>query len=290
MKTELTVFGDCLLDNYVTVERVKNNPESTGAVYAVRGKEQRAGGAGAVAMIGRGLGAACRLIGPIGQDSGAVALRAILEAAGVAIGLTVEEGRQTPTKTRHILYGRLLPDRFDVEQFQPFRFMDFARIQGTLIIADYGKGACSNIERVIAFAKQSNVERIIVDPAPNTDWRRYAGADIIKANFNECVAAATLLCDKTFYRPSTVAEFLAERLRCRIVLTKDREGIFLDNGTHIEAYPANVVDVCGAGDTVTAALAIGLSQRLSLEFACRYAAKAAASQIESIGVCQVCPQ
>ena len=290
MKPELTIFGDYLLDEYQTVERIKENPESTGAVYAIRGREQRAGGAGAVALIGRGLGAACRLIGPIGQDAGAVALCAILEATGASLGLTVEAGRQTPTKTRHLANGKLLPDRFDVEQFQPFHFEEMPRISGTLVISDYGKGACSNVETLIAFAKQSTTcNRIIVDPAPNVDWRRYIGASIIKANYAECRAAVAML-GYSGIGPIAIASKLSEKLHCEIVLTKDREGMYLSNGAHIPAMPATVVDVCGAGDTVTAAIAISLEQRLTLEFACRYAAKAAAKQIESIGVCQVCPQ
>jgi D-beta-D-heptose 7-phosphate kinase/D-beta-D-heptose 1-phosphate adenosyltransferase len=53
---------------------------------------------------------------------------------------------------------------------------------------------------------------------------------------------------------------------------------------HLPAIPTEVRDVCGAGDTVFAALAVGISTGKSLRQACRAAMGAAGRQVGAVGV------
>lgn len=287
MKPQITVYGDLILDEYIDVERVKDNPEAGGAVYRIQGRRFKAGGAGAVASVSSGLDACCRLVAPIGDDYYGSALQGILERNRVSLALLPQPLRLTPLKTRHVCRGRLLPDRFDIEGPTEFVAPDFF-IDGALIIADYAKGACSNPQSIIRNAIARQCQLIIVDPSPVADWRSYQGAHIIKANFSECRNASKMLGGPIIHA-NEIANFLATRLDCRVVLTKDSDGIYLNGGLNVPATFANKVDVCGAGDTVTAAIAVSMSSGKSIYYACQFAADMAARQIESIGVCQVCP-
>jgi bifunctional ADP-heptose synthase (sugar kinase/adenylyltransferase) len=53
---------------------------------------------------------------------------------------------------------------------------------------------------------------------------------------------------------------------------------------HLPATPTQVRDVCGAGDTVLAALAVEIITGKSLRAACRAAMGAAGRQVRAVGV------
>ena len=56
---------------------------------------------------------------------------------------------------------------------------------------------------------------------------------------------------------------------------------------HLPATPTEVRDVCGAGDTVFATLAVGMFTGASLREACRVAMETAGRQVVEIGIATV---
>ena len=76
--------------------------------------------------------------------------------------------------------------------------------------------------------------------------------------------------------------------RCNVVVTLGRCGMVCAERTgtawHLPATPTEVRDVCGAGDSVFAALAVALITGKSLRQACRAAMEAAGRQVATVGL------
>ena len=77
------VVGDLMLDRYWHGPTSRISPEAPVPVVHVKQDEQRAGGAGNVALNIAALGAKASLLGFTGEDEAAVALETLLKKAGV---------------------------------------------------------------------------------------------------------------------------------------------------------------------------------------------------------------
>ena len=78
------------------------------------------------------------------------------------------------------------------------------------------------------------------------------------------------------------------------IVTRGAEGaIWHDlasgNAVHIPAYPANVIDTTGAGDTFTGFALAGLDRGMKMEQALRLASQAAALMVSRLGTADVIP-
>jgi bifunctional ADP-heptose synthase (sugar kinase/adenylyltransferase) len=74
------------------------------------------------------------------------------------------------------------------------------------------------------------------------------------------------------------------------MITLSEKGIFTSNGstsTLLPTTPRNIADVCGAGDTVIAVAALGLSVDLPLDEIARLANIAGGQVCEEVGVVPV---
>ena len=79
----VTVIGDVMLDRFWSGASRRVSPEAPVPVVSVMGQEDRAGGAGNVAVNLAELGLSVSLVGLCGEDEHARALRACVEASGV---------------------------------------------------------------------------------------------------------------------------------------------------------------------------------------------------------------
>ena len=79
----ITVIGDVMLDRFWSGVSRRVSPEAPVPVVNINGQEDRAGGAGNVAVNLAELGVSVSLVGLCGDDDHARALRACVEAAGV---------------------------------------------------------------------------------------------------------------------------------------------------------------------------------------------------------------
>src|SRR5450631_2544306 len=97
----IAVAGDFMLDRYVWGAATRLSPEAPVPVVDFMNDSQVLGGAGNVAANLAALGATVLPFGVIGDDEPGRAIRACLEAAGMATkGIVADASRMTTVKTR----------------------------------------------------------------------------------------------------------------------------------------------------------------------------------------------
>lgn len=303
MKISLPVFddvrvlvaGDLMLDRYWHGATDRISPEAPVPVVHVRGVEQRAGGAGNVALNLAALGAVPALVGAIGDDESGRDLEALLAKAGVVCRLVRQPGAATITKLRVISRNQQLI-RLDFEDgFPGMQARDLLPLYASLlaesalvVLSDYGKGALRAPQVLIEAARSRGVP-VLVDPK-GRDFTVYRGATLITPNLAEFEAVAGSSRDAAdmFRRAETL---LADCGIGAILITRGAEGMSLvqpgREPMHLAARAREVFDVTGAGDTVVATLAAGLAAGLELPQATALANLAAGIVVGKLGTATV---
>ena len=291
-RPHITVVGDLILDRYLIGDATKLNPEQPGVVIRIDKEEDRLGGAAAVAMIAAGLGARVTLAGVVGRDEAGDRLRRLIDRHGIEPHLWIEN-RPTTWKQRIVARGELRPDRCDREVTTPIgdhasQFLSAVPLGDTVLISDYGKGACtrSQLESLGNRARAAHLP-ILVDPVRCRDWSDYGRVTLIKANRSEALGAIAA----EDSRPLALARRLAEEHRCDVVVTYGGHGMVGAKGDgevwYLPVEPTEVRDVCGAGDTVLAAIGVAMINGNSIHEACRLATVAAGHQLTTLGISRV---
>jgi len=294
------VVGDLMLDRYVSgrVERV--SPEAPVPVLLVEDERSAIGGAGNVAANVTALGAGCAAVGCVGDDAAGDELLAGLAASGVDASAAVRvPGRPTTVKTRvHAGHHQIV--RFDREVEEDLEggladrlaeaVRDLVAGSDAVVVQDYNKGVMTGrvIEALLSTA--DTFERpVVVDPK-RRGFFDYGGATVLKPNRRELQDALG-----HFVRPDDEEwmEATRQRLSCtHLLLTLGEQGMALQTGGRLIRLPAaarGVYDVSGAGDTVSAAVAVALAVGASMEEAARLANHAAAVEVGKPGVQTVSP-
>ena len=183
----MLVAGDVMLDRYLFGGTSRISPEAPVPVVHVRSSDDRAGGAGNVAVNLAALGVRTSLLGIVGRDAEADLLKAILERQGIDCRFLQSDDRPTITKTRVQSRGQQLIrlDREEAAVAGPELslsrlFASDLRDSDMVVLSDYGKGALADAAVVIAACRNAGV-RVLVDPK-GTDFDRYRGASVIKPN------------------------------------------------------------------------------------------------------------
>ena len=292
------VVGDLMLDHYVTGTADRISPEAPVPIVRVEAERFSVGGAANVAHNVVALGGACAVVGILGKDKDGTELRRALEALGIGTrGLVVTNQRPTTVKTR-VLVGHHQVIRFDqeVETDVPADVADalvaaIAKLAGdadVLVIEDYDKGVL--VPDVVAAALGAAKKRglpVVVDPKRRRFFS-YGGATIFKPNSRELADA---LGEPLHPEDPTWMETVRKRLGCaHLLLTLGRHGMTLkgeQDHVLIPAVARSVYDVSGAGDTVTAVLALMLGAGATASEAAALANHAAALEVSKAGVATV---
>jgi D-beta-D-heptose 7-phosphate kinase/D-beta-D-heptose 1-phosphate adenosyltransferase len=285
------VAGDIMLDRYWHGDTARISPEAPVPVVAVADTEERAGGAGNVALNIAALNGRAVLAGLAGEDEAAATLERRLAQAGIECHITRIPGRTTITKLRVLSRHQQLL-RLDFEQdfastdTGAFRrdFADLAAEADAVILSDYGKGTLDRIGELIGIARGLG-KPVLIDPK-GRDFTRYRGASLITPNQSEFEDVVGLchsdaeLCER------------GERLRAdleleALLITRSGRGMTLIRGDHeplhLPARAREVYDVTGAGDTVIAVLAAALASGAGLEQATALANMAAGIVVGKLG-------
>ncbi len=296
------VVGDVMLDKYISGDVERISPEAPVPIVRALRHAEQPGGAGNVAMNLAALGSQVTLFGVVGDDADGRSLCAGLEAAGMVCALSLAEDQPTTSKTR-ILGGRQQMLRLDVEQQQPLaaevgsellsrvlaRLTDRPRVSA-VILSDYAKGLLTSelCQAVIQEAGRQGVP-VVVDPK-GKDFSRYRGAAVLCPNISELALAVGI--------PPQEAEAVLEAGEtmigawqvAAIAVTRSERGITLLDGQtriHAPAVVRQVFDVSGAGDTVTAILALCRASGIDPEQAIRLANLAAGLVVAKTGTAPV---
>lgn len=291
------VAGDVLLDRYWHGATSRISPEAPVPVVRVTGDEERAGGAGNVALNVRALGAPATLMGITGRDDDAGRLGRLLDGAGVTADMVRVEGHPTITKLRVISRQQQLI-RLDFEDGFPAQAADglAERFAGAVsgarvaVLSDYGKGALARIPAFIEAARAAGVP-VLVDPK-GTDFERYRGATLITPNLSEFEAVVGP-CAGIEDIESRGAALMRDLALEALLVTRGEHGLTLLRGDapplHMPARAREVFDVTGAGDTVIAVLAACLAAGSSMAEAAATANVAAGIVVGKLGTATASP-
>ncbi len=318
-QTRVVVAGDLMLDRYWHGETRRISPEAPVPVVQVDRIEDRPGGAANVALGVAALGAECALISAIGADAEGAELARRLYAAGVHCDLLTLPEWRTPTKVR-VVSGQQQLVRGDFESPLPAdaakalaeRLATQLAHADLLLLVDYDKGALGDCQAWIQSARKAGLP-VVADPKFKP-FSAYAGVSLLKPNWQEFLAAwrhqagPDMTADDMALvgRAETAtgeartgglsqaadnARDLCERCGIEAMLvTAGHRGMILADGRethHLPAYPTEVFDVTGAGDTAAAVLAAALAAGASRLTAARLANLAAALAVSRFGAATV---
>lgn len=271
-QARVLVVGDLTLDEFLTgeVERVSREAP----VLILRHELTRqipGGGANAIYNMAT-LGAKVKAVGLVGKDDQGEVLRRIFAAAGIdTSGILVDGDRPTVTKTRISGHARQSVTqqivRIDRKSDDPpdlelqLQLAAYIRQQlgsvDAVVCSDYGDGVLS----------QPVIEAVLQHPCTIIDTQkhlhRYAGATLFTPNLPEAEQAAGYVITTSASLHQAGHDLLQLTQAEQMLITRGDEGmsLFSRSGSH-ETIPAfnrtDVYDVTGAGDTVVAALTLGL--------------------------------
>lgn len=299
---KILVVGDVGVDEYILGAVKRISPEAPVPVLEVTEEDKRLGLAANVAQNVASLGGDAILISVIGSDSGAETLKKLLSESKVSSEyLIVDSSRPTTRKTR-IMTGHHHLVRVDHEikknlsaETELKIFNQIEKVVGSVdcvIIEDYAKGifSLSLVEKIVALCKASK-KYLMVDPHQTKFAEFYKGVDLIKPNYNEALALTKIQeedIENPLDRVWTVGRQLQKMTGASdVVLTQGKEGMAIfskdEQVVQVPTFAKKVFDVTGAGDTVIAALALGVSSGLSLAKACVLANYAAGIVVAKVG-------
>ena len=290
----VVIVGDAMLDVYLRGDVERISPEAPVPVVRVRERKDALGGAANVAQNVAALGAGCTLVAAVGDDPAGTRLQAMLRAIGADAGALVTVERPTTTKTRVLARAQQVV-RFDEEEDADLGPIDVARVVDAvretlagataLVLEDYNKGVLvpAVIEAAITMARTAGIP-IVVDPKFR-NFFAFRGATIFKPNRRELEAALGAAVDLA--HPETLPATLARLGADHLLLTLGEHGMALlsDAGEpfRVPTTAREVYDVVGAGDTVTAYLAVMLGAGATPREAAVVANYAAGVEVGKLG-------
>lgn len=285
------VAGDLMLDRYWHGGTSRISPEAPVPVVKVEQIEERAGGAGNVALNIAALGAKVRLVAHSGNDEAGESLITLLTNAGVDCRIRKSDNRPTITKlrvlSRHQQLIRLdFEEGFGGEGSENLKalYLESLEQAQVVVLSDYGKGTLEDMTDLISAARACG-KPVLVDPK-GTDFERYRHATLMTPNRSEFERVAG--------RCENLGALVEKGVQLRdqlelegLLITRGDEGMTLlqkdQPPLHLPALAKEVYDVTGAGDTVIASLASCLAGGLNLADSTRIANTAAGIVVGKLG-------
>ena len=274
------VLGDGMLDGYIYGHSSRLSPEAPVQVVDIDREEYLLGGAANVAKLLVALGAKVSMCCVIGTDL--EARQFLDDAAGLNIDTSavVHDPAVRTTLKLRIVSGRQHVVRVDrdprgaysqktIDALAEMAEAAAAKVDAVLL-SDYAKGVLT--EKTCAAAIRGAAGRpVLVDPK-GKDWRKYAGATLVKPNFGEAksflAAHDSAILTVNSGADDGDCESMAEQLRtglhvANVVVTRGQYGVSLAQSDGVKRSFAGrhlpAKDEAGAGDAVAAATCLALA-------------------------------
>src|SRR3989344_514467 len=291
------VIGDLMLDHFIFGDAKRISPEAPVPVVLVEREIFAPGGAGNVAANIAALGGKARVMGRIGSDTAGLRLMQELKQKAIECGQVLRTKQPTIQKARVIAGGQQIV-RVDYEKYKESikaerrilikNILSGIKDWDAVIISDYAKGFITpDIARDIIKIAKKYKKPVVADVKPAIALA-CRNVDIMTPNFSE---AQTI--SKTTAGLKEVGRIIQKRLNCNVLITQGARGMTLFNKNKISRLPAQareVFDVAGAGDTVTAVMALALASSAKLEDAALLANRAAGIVVGKVGTAVVLPE
>ncbi|MCW5200549.1 D-glycero-beta-D-manno-heptose-7-phosphate kinase [Desulfobulbus sp. F4] len=300
-EARILVIGDVILDQFIwgTVSRI--SPEAPVPVVNVTKEELLLGGSANVVRNIVSLGGRCALCGIIGDDTMGNELLRLMQAAGAPTDGLIKGRRPTTIKTR-VVAQRQQVVRYDREKTGPPSAPTLQRLLAYLeknlaqfdavLVSDYAKGVvCGPLmerlnELLAELRRTGRPLPLIVDPKP-VNAQLFSGATVITPNnFEAAKISGIEITDEDSLLAA--ARTIKKMLDCKAVLiTQGEAGMALledeNDMVLIPTMAKEVFDVTGAGDTVAAALSLGLAAGCSMTESAIIANHAAGIVVGKVG-------
>jgi D-glycero-beta-D-manno-heptose-7-phosphate kinase len=273
-KIKVLIIGDVMLDSYIwgSVERI--SPEAPVPIVHVRKRDVRLGGAANVALNIQSLGATPILVALRGNDDAGQRLHTVLEQQNMtAEGMVVSYARPTTVKTRviashqHVVRVDEESDRVPDLTEEKLLWEKIEKLLPqcqVVIFEDYDKGVLNEsiIAKTVKLSRSLNIPTV-VDPKKR-NFLAYREVSLFKPNLKEMREGL-----KIELEPGNQSQLengiklLKEKLKIEgVMATLSEHGIYLDfqhEKVKLSAYPREIADVSGAGDTVVSIAALGVA-------------------------------
>lgn len=289
------VVGDLMLDRYWHGDTSRISPEAPVPVVKVGMSEERAGGAGNVALNIAALGAKASLMGFSGDDEQCKALENLLKPVGINCLFDKLAGAATITKlrvlSRHQQLIRLdFEDGFETQNADNLLKGFQAQLDGVgaVILSDYGKGTLRQVQEFIQLARKAG-KVILVDPK-GSDFTKYRGASLITPNMHEFEGVVGYCETDEDIVTKGQALMLSLDLQALLITRSERGMTLLQKdlpAIHLPTRAKEVFDVTGAGDTVISVLAASLAAGESFADATALSNLAAGIVVSKLGTATV---
>jgi D-beta-D-heptose 7-phosphate kinase/D-beta-D-heptose 1-phosphate adenosyltransferase len=315
--SRIVLIGDLMLDRYLYGNAERLSPDAPVPILHYNYEDSRLGGAGRVAADLAALGAQVRVVSIIGPDDTGRQIRDLLAGCGCNVEALVEvPGRPSTSKVRLVgLAQHRHPQQMMRLDYEDSSAIDDATAQRVLTafsralegaaavcLEDYDKGLLKGAlcQQVIRLARSMGVP-VFVDPAPISDYSKYAGATAITPNRIEAEKATGMPCDGAVPYEAVAGRLLTDLGLEAAVLTLDKNGIFIATRPQgdapaeparlawIKGRERKVYDVAGAGDMVLAMLAVARAAGANWVEAVRLANTAAGLEVEKFGSVPIKP-
>jgi D-glycero-beta-D-manno-heptose-7-phosphate kinase len=291
------IVGDLMLDHFVTGRVDRISPEAPVPVVQFDHEDYRLGGAANVAHNVAALGGRVEIAGLVGSDEPATRLLAELARVGIdPASIVTDASRCTTRKLRVVTTRNQQVARVDyecdgeitgaLEDVMARKVREAVARAEIVLISDYQKGAVTRLIAATAIdsARKRGIHSLVDPKVPHIDY--YRGASLITPNHHEA-EAITLMRIRHAEDARAAAQRFRDRAGCASVLiTRGEHGMWLlgpDGEFDLPAEAREVSDVTGAGDTVIAAIALGLAAGGSLQDAARLANRAAGLAVSRFG-------
>ncbi|MCW2607259.1 MAG: hypothetical protein JWO60_1952 [Frankiales bacterium] len=268
--TEIVVVGDAVLDGWLSGPTTRLSREAPVPVVDVRSEEYAAGGAANTAVNLAALGARVRFLSVVGDDEDGVLLRRVLRAAGVSVeDVLVEPGRRTCAKRRISAGGQMIT-RYDTGDVGPVapasltrlatRLHRYAQHADAVVVSDYGLGALP--DAAVGQVASLRHPCVVVDARSPLRWSQVRPR-AVKPNYDEVrplLSPGLDRAEQVVAAAARVLDALGAETAC---VTLDTDGAVVlsrsDEPVRLHARPQPHDHAAGAGDSFTAALAVGLA-------------------------------
>ena len=275
--TRLIVVGDTIVDQYAACEALGMSAEAPVVVVRELARRNFIGAAAVVAAHIRALGAHCDLVSVVGNDTTADLVHEELRAQNIGDGLVRDSSRPTTFKKRYVVENQKLFRVSRLEQHnldQSIEAQVIERLESLapqcsgIVVSDFVYGVVTPrvLEKVQALAKKHGLMLFgdLQCSSQVGSISRFQNFSLLCPNERELRLA---LQDKDTGLERLSQKLLKETGCERLVVKLAAEGFIVydrtKNGKIVsQPFPAlsvNPVDVAGAGDSVLAVLATGLS-------------------------------
>jgi D-beta-D-heptose 7-phosphate kinase/D-beta-D-heptose 1-phosphate adenosyltransferase len=302
----VAVIGDVMLDVYVQGSMERISPEAPVPVLEAKSERWEVGGAANVARCLADLGAEVRLSGVVGADREGERLIAMARQLRFDVGgVVLDQSRPTTCKTRLVAGCQqvLRLDREcraaiagDIARRVLGQTVGLCRWADAVILSDYAKGVLTEAICRAAIGAADG-KPLVVDPK-SLPWDRYRGATVIKPNCGEAARFAGAPVDSEAQAFAVACRLADSVSATHALITRGAAGVTLAarrgdgrdgafDAVHFPACPRELVDVTGAGDVVSAALALALAAGADVRVATWLANVAAGTKVGKLGTASV---